>query len=275
MPLWRDHARPLARRAHAATNALHSLIYFVPYTEDNPPAPGRGPVGRALRWWCGPDGRGQRRVVTATFTTSARAWSCALSRGHGTSPARAAIISARFAAVDGGTDRLLGPDIIAASRDLATMAALTPGGRGGPAIRRGAPATPVTPAWDCSACPAPGDVVLPCPCSCEHSVVTDLLPRRSPRATVWPGGPGLPHGHRPGVRHRVRPGQPGAGAPEAVEGRRGGAGHPPPAERRGRPDRGGEEAAPEVEDETDRLAAAPGSTWASSAPRRRSASGKP
>ena len=116
---------PLARRAHTATNALHSLIYFVPETEEHLAGAGLRPgrmcyfAGRAA-----PMGAVSAGVVTATFYNFSpglvarfipRAWDLARPE---------AIISARFAAADAALTRLLGPDIIA-SRDLATMAALT------------------------------------------------------------------------------------------------------------------------------------------------------
>ncbi len=116
---------PLARSAHVATNALHSLIYFAPETEEKLTGAGLRP-GR-MCYFAGrsaPMGAVSAGVVTATFYNFSpgliarfipRAWGLARPE---------AIISARFAAADAALTRLLGPDIIA-SRDLATMAALT------------------------------------------------------------------------------------------------------------------------------------------------------
>ena len=116
---------PLARRAHVATNALHSLIYFAPETEQQLTSVGLKPgrmcyfAGRAA-----PMGAVSGGVVTATFYNFSpglvahcipRAWELARPE---------AIISARFAAADAALTRLLGPDIIA-SGDMITMAALT------------------------------------------------------------------------------------------------------------------------------------------------------
>ena len=116
---------PLARRAHVATNALHSLIYFAPETEQQLTSVGLKSgrmcyfAGRAA-----PMGAVSGGVVTATFYNFSpgliahcipRAWELARPE---------AIISARFAAADAALTRLLGPDIIA-SGDMITMAALT------------------------------------------------------------------------------------------------------------------------------------------------------
>ncbi len=117
-------ASPLARRAHNATNALHSLIYFAPETEQHLTGIGLKPgrmcyfAGRAA-----PLGAVSSGVVAATFYNFSpglvahcipRAWDLA---------APAAIASARLAAADAALTRLLGPDVIA-SPDLITLAAL-------------------------------------------------------------------------------------------------------------------------------------------------------
>jgi hypothetical protein len=116
---------PLARSAHVATNALHSLIYFVPETEQQLTGVGLRPgrmcyfAGRAA-----PMGAVGAGVVTATFYNFSpglvahcipRAWE--LARPD-------VVIGARFAAVDAALTRLLGPDVIA-SQDMITMAELT------------------------------------------------------------------------------------------------------------------------------------------------------
>jgi hypothetical protein len=118
-------AFPLVRSAHVATNALHSLSYFVPETEQQLTGAGLRPgrmcyfAGRAA-----PMGAVSAGVVTATFYNFSpgliarcipRAWE--LARPD-------AVISARFAAVDAALTRLLGPDVIG-SPDMITMAALT------------------------------------------------------------------------------------------------------------------------------------------------------
>jgi hypothetical protein len=115
---------PLVRRAHQATNSLHSLIYFAPEAEQQLTAAGLEPgrmcyfAGRAAPM--GPVGAG---VVTATFYNFSpalvgaaipRAWELA-------SPA--ALIDARFAAADAALGRLLGPELIA-SADMKALAAL-------------------------------------------------------------------------------------------------------------------------------------------------------
>jgi hypothetical protein len=114
----------LARSAHNATNVLHSLIYFAPEAEQQFTAVGLKPgrmcyfAGRAA-----PMGAVGSGVVTATFYNFSprliaraipEAWELA-------SPA--VVIGARFAAVDAALTRLLGPDVIA-SEDMITLAAL-------------------------------------------------------------------------------------------------------------------------------------------------------
>jgi hypothetical protein len=118
-------ASSLAHRAHNATNSLHSLIYFVPETEQHLTGVGLRPgrmcyfAGRAAAM--GAVGSG---VVTATFYNFSpglvakaipAAWELA-------SPA--AVIEARFAAVDAALTRLLGKDVIG-SDDMLTLAQLT------------------------------------------------------------------------------------------------------------------------------------------------------
>jgi hypothetical protein len=115
----------LVRSAHVATNALHSLIYFVPETEERLAGAGLKPgrmcyfAGRAA-----PMGAVSAGVVTAAFYNFSpglvarcipRAWDLARPE---------TVISARFAAADAALSRLLGPDVIA-SQDMATMAGLT------------------------------------------------------------------------------------------------------------------------------------------------------
>jgi hypothetical protein len=118
-------ASSLVRSAHNATNSLHSLIYFVPETE-------QGFTGAGLRagrmcYFAGrsaPMGAVGSGVVTATFYNFSpglvagsipMAWKLA-------SPE--AVIDARFAAADAALTRLLGKDVIA-SADMITLAELT------------------------------------------------------------------------------------------------------------------------------------------------------
>jgi hypothetical protein len=116
---------PLVRSAHVATNALHSLIYFAPETEQQLTSVGVKPgrmcyfAGRAA-----PMGAVSGGVVTATFYNFSpgliarcipQAW--AVARPD-------VIVGARFAAADAALTRLLGPDVIA-SPDMITMAGLT------------------------------------------------------------------------------------------------------------------------------------------------------
>jgi len=115
---------PLVRRAHHATNSLHSLIYFAPEAEQHLTAAGLEP-GRmgyfASR--AAPMGAVGAGVVTATFYNFSpalvaaaipRAWELA-------SPA--VLIDARFAAADAALGRLLGPELIA-SADMKSLATL-------------------------------------------------------------------------------------------------------------------------------------------------------
>jgi hypothetical protein len=115
---------PLVRRAHHATNSLHSLIYFAPEAEARFCEAGLD-AGR-MSYFAGraaPMGAVGPGVVTATFynfnpalvaQSIPRAWDLA-------SPA--AVIDARFAAADQVLPRLLGADLMA-SADLATMVEL-------------------------------------------------------------------------------------------------------------------------------------------------------
>src|SRR5580698_9672331 len=114
----------LARSAHNATNSLHSLIYFAPETEQQLTGVGLRP-GR-MCYFAGrsaPMGAVGAGVVTATFYNFSpdlvaaaipRAWQLATP---------AAVIEARFAAVDAALRRLLGPGLTAAP-DLITLAGL-------------------------------------------------------------------------------------------------------------------------------------------------------
>jgi hypothetical protein len=114
----------LARSAHNATNVLHSLIYFVPEAEQQLTSAGlRAGQMCYFASRAAPMGAVGSGVVTATFYNFSpglvarsipRAWELA-------SPD--AVIDARFAAADAALTRLLGPDVIA-SADMITLAAL-------------------------------------------------------------------------------------------------------------------------------------------------------
>jgi hypothetical protein len=126
-----------AHRAHNATNSLHSLIYFAPETEHF--LTGAGLREGRMCYFAGraaPMGAVGPSVVAATFynfnpaliaRSIPQAWTLA-------SPA--AVIEARYVAVDAALTRLLGEDAIA-SDDMRTLAglvrraagALTPEGR--------------------------------------------------------------------------------------------------------------------------------------------------
>jgi len=115
---------PLVRSAHVATNALHSLIYFAPETEQQLTSAGLKPgrmcyfAGRAA-----PMGAVSGGVVTATFYNFSPALiaQCIPAAWELASPA--AVVRARFAAADAALSRLLGPDVIA-SADMTALAGL-------------------------------------------------------------------------------------------------------------------------------------------------------
>jgi hypothetical protein len=117
-------ASPLARRVHNATNALHSLIYFAPETEERLVATGLKP-GR-MCYFAGrsaPMGAVSGGVVAATFYNfnPALVARCIPAAWELASPA--AVVGARFAAADAALSRLLGPDVIA-SAGMTTIAGL-------------------------------------------------------------------------------------------------------------------------------------------------------
>ena len=135
--LSRPDARPLARRAHNATNSLHSLIYFAPETEHY--LTGVGLRGDRMCYFAGraaPMGAVGPNVVAATFynfnpalvaRSIPAAWELA---------APAAVVDARYVAVDAALTRLLGEDVIDSADMLrlaelvrAAAGALTPEGR--------------------------------------------------------------------------------------------------------------------------------------------------
>jgi len=116
-------ASSLARSAHNATNSLHSLVYFAPETERELTRVGLQAgqmcyfAGRAA-----PMGAVGSGVVTATFYNFSpclvaryipAAWELA-------SPY--AVVGARFAAADAALTRLLGPDVTG-SADMTALAA--------------------------------------------------------------------------------------------------------------------------------------------------------
>lgn len=115
---------PLARSAHNATNVLHSLIYFAPEAEQQFTGVGLKPgqmgyfAGRAA-----PMGAVGSGVVTATFYNfSSRLVSLAIPEAWELASPEV-VIGARFAAVDAALTRLLGQEVIA-SDDMVTLAAL-------------------------------------------------------------------------------------------------------------------------------------------------------
>jgi hypothetical protein len=116
---------PLVRSAHVATNALHSLIYFAPETEQHLTSAGLRPgrmcyfAGRAA-----PMGAVSAGVVTATFYNFSPGLIARCIPGAWELARPDVVIGARFAAVDAALTRLLGPDVIA-SREMVTMAELT------------------------------------------------------------------------------------------------------------------------------------------------------
>jgi hypothetical protein len=124
-------ASSLARRAHNATNLLHSLVYFAPETEQYLTGVGLRPgrmcyfAGRAA-----PMGAVGSGVVAATFYN----FNPALVARH--IPAAWELVSpevligARFGAADAALTRLLGPDVIA-SAEMETLAALLRDAAGG------------------------------------------------------------------------------------------------------------------------------------------------
>ena len=117
-------ASSLVRSAHNATNSLHSLIYFVPETEHY--LTGVGLRGNRMCYFAGraaPMGAVGPGVVTATFynfnpalvaQSIPDAWELATP---------AAVIDARYVAVDAALTRLLGEDVIT-SVDMLTLAGL-------------------------------------------------------------------------------------------------------------------------------------------------------
>jgi hypothetical protein len=114
----------LVRQANAATNSLHSLVYFAPEAEQQ--FTGIGLKAGRMGYFASraaPMGAVGAGVVTATFYNFSpslvahcipRAWELA-------SPA--AIIDTRFAVADAALHRLLGPEL-ASSPDLAALAGL-------------------------------------------------------------------------------------------------------------------------------------------------------
>src|SRR5215467_7153492 len=115
---------PLVRRAHHATNSLHSLIYFAPEAEQH--LTGAGLEDGRMCYFASraaPMGAVPPGVVTATFYNFSpalisgcipRAWELA---------STTAIIDARFAAADAALRRLVGPELInsAAMKSLAGL----------------------------------------------------------------------------------------------------------------------------------------------------------
>jgi hypothetical protein len=125
-------ASSLTRGAHNATNSLHSLIYFAPETEHY--LTGVGLRGNRMCYFAGraaPMGAVGPGVVAATFynfnpalvaQSIPAAWELATP---------AAVVEARYVAVDAALTRLLGEDVIA-SADMLTLAELVRAPEGRP-----------------------------------------------------------------------------------------------------------------------------------------------
>ena len=244
----------LARGAHNATNSLHSLIYFVPETEQHLTSVGLR-AGR-MCYFAGraaPMGAVGAGVVTATFYNFnphlvARsipvAWDLA-------SPE--AVADARLAAADAALTRLLGPDVIA-SADMTTMAALLRDAAGA----CGAEGRPLYAGHADLGWPDAPHLVM-------WHAVTLLREHRGDGHTCALACAGLSGiealvthtATGQGIPAAVRPGQPRAGA-SRVGRRRQRPGGPRPARRPGRADPGRTRAAgPGRGPDTDRLAAPP------------------
>ena len=117
-------AIPLTRRAHNATNSLHSLIYFAPETEQY--LTGVGLKAGRMCYFAGraaPMGAVGSGVVAATFYNFSPSLVAHCIPGAWDLASPAAVIGARFAAADAALTRLLGPDVIA-SAEMTTMAGL-------------------------------------------------------------------------------------------------------------------------------------------------------
>lgn len=117
-------AASLARRAHNATNSLHSLIYFAPETEQHLTSVGLG-AGR-MCYFAGraaPMGAVGSGVVTATFYNFSPGLVARSIPAAWELSSPDTVTRARLAAAGAALTRLLGPDVIA-SADMITMAAL-------------------------------------------------------------------------------------------------------------------------------------------------------
>jgi hypothetical protein len=114
----------LVRSAHNATNLLHSLIYFVPETEQELTRVGLRPgrmcyfAGRAA-----PMGAVGAGLVTATFYNFNPGLVARYIPGAWELASPDVVTGARLVAADAALTRLLSPEIIA-SADMVTMAAL-------------------------------------------------------------------------------------------------------------------------------------------------------
>jgi hypothetical protein len=117
-------ASSLTRRAHNATNSLHSLIYFAPETEHY--LTGVGLRGNRMCYFAGraaPMGAVGAGVVAATFYNFNPALVARFIPAAWELATPAAVIDARYVAVDAALTRLLGEDVIA-SADMRTLAEL-------------------------------------------------------------------------------------------------------------------------------------------------------
>jgi hypothetical protein len=117
-------ASSLVRRVHNATNSLHGLIYFVPETEHY--LTGVGLRGNRMCYFAGraaPMGAVGAGVVAATFYNFSPALVARCIPDAWELATPAAVIDARYVAVDAALTRLLGEDVIA-SADMLTLAGL-------------------------------------------------------------------------------------------------------------------------------------------------------
>jgi hypothetical protein len=118
---------PLARRANAATNPLHSLVYFAPETEQRLTALGlKGGEVSGMSYFAGrsaPMGAVGAGVVTATFYNFSPALvaRCIPEAWQLVTPQ--AVIGERFEAAGEALRRLLGPEL-AASAEVGRLAGL-------------------------------------------------------------------------------------------------------------------------------------------------------
>ena len=114
----------LARGGHDATNVLHSLIYFVPETEQQ--LTGVGLRAGRMCYFAGraaPMGAVSGSVVAATFYNFSPSLIARSIPASWELASPDVVIAARFAAADAALTRLLGPEVIE-SQDMIALAEL-------------------------------------------------------------------------------------------------------------------------------------------------------